>query len=263
MAAVLAHDEISPFEVERRDGRSPLFLICDHAGRALPRSLGHLGLSAGQLASHIAWDIGALGVARQLGAALDACLVWQRYSRLVIDCNRPLDAVDSIIRRSESTDVPGNQALGPGEADARARDIFHPYHDEIGGTLQRRAAEGRPTVLASIHSFTPVYLGVARPWHAGVLYGRDSRFARPVLRALRAEGDLVVGDNEPYAVTPVSDFSVNHHGEARVIPYVELEIRQDLVADEAGQLAWGDRLARVLAATLESTAPTAPTTQSP
>lgn len=252
---LLSHDDPAPFEVQGRAGRSSFFVICDHAGRLLPRGLGGLGLSEMELARHVAWDIGALGVARKLGAALDACVVWQRYSRLVIDCNRPPGAADSIVKRSESTDVPGNQDLGPGDAEARASEIFRPYHDEIRRALDQRAAEGRPTLLVSVHSFTPVFLQDARPWHAGVLYGPDARLARPVLQALRAEGDLVVGDNEPYAVGPLTDFSVNHHGEARGIRYVELEIRQDLIADEVGQQAWAERLARVLTFALEQSGP--------
>jgi predicted N-formylglutamate amidohydrolase len=249
---LLSQDDAPPFEVQGREGRSPFFIICDHAGRLLPRSLGTLGLSQDQLASHVAWDIGAVGIARRLGVALDACVVWQRYSRLVIDCNRPLGAADSIVSRSERTDVPGNQNLGPGAAESRAREVFHPYHDEIRGALDGRQVEGRPTVLVSIHSFTPVFLELVRPWHIGVLYGRDSSLAAPVLRALRADGDLIVGENEPYAFSPLSDFSITHHAEERGMPYVELEIRQDLVADEAPQLGWADRLAGVLTGALQS-----------
>jgi predicted N-formylglutamate amidohydrolase len=252
---LLSHDEPAPSQVQGRSGQSSFFIICDHAGQRLPRALGSLGLSESQLASHVAWDIGALGVAQKLGVALDACVVWQRYSRLVIDCNRPPGAVDSIVRRSERTDVPGNHELTPSAVEARAREIFQPYHDEIERALDQRQAEGRPTLLVSVHSFTPAYLDVARRWHAGVLYGPDARLARPVLQALRAEAELVVGDNEPYAVGALTDFSVNYHGEAREIPYVELEIRQDLIADDAGQQAWAERLARVLTFVVQQSGP--------
>ena len=196
---LLAHDEVAPLDVQRRDGRSPCFIVCDHAGRLVPRSLNALGLSEDQLARHIAWDVGAAGVAQRLGAALGACTVLQRYSRLVIDCNRPRDARDSIVAVSESTRVPGNQDVSPGAAEERARAIFHPYHDEIRRALDQREAMGLPTVLVAMHSFTPTFMGVARPWHVGVLYNRDARVAGPLLEALRAEGDLVVGENEPYA----------------------------------------------------------------
>jgi predicted N-formylglutamate amidohydrolase len=243
---LLSEDEVAPLEVEDRDGPSPFFIICDHAGRLIPRSLGALGLAEDQLARHIAWDIGAAGVARRLGAALGAHTVWQRYSRLVIDCNRPPGTADSIAPRSEATVIPGNQSVGPAAAQERANAIFHPYHDEIRTALDRRQAEGRSTVLVAMHSFTPVFLEVPRPWHVGVLYNRDSRVAQPLLRALRAEGDLVVGDNQPYAVGDLTDYSVVQHGERRGIPHVEIEIRQDLIGDEQGQAAWAERLARLL-----------------
>ncbi len=243
---LLSPDEVAPLEVQGPDGPSPFFIICDHAGRLIPRLLGSLGLPARELERHIAWDIGAGGVARRLGAALGAHTVWQRYSRLVIDCNRPLDAPDSIARRSEQTVIPGNQDVSPAEAERRARAIFHPYHDEIRTALDRRRDAGRATVLVALHSFTPVFLEVPRPWHVGVLYNRDPRLARPLLQALRGEGDLVVGDNQPYAVGDLTDYSVVQHGERRGIPHVELEIRQDLIADEPGQEAWARRLARLL-----------------
>ena len=254
---LLAADEPAAFEVAGPVGRSPsvvspFVVACDHAGRDIPRSLGSLGLSEEVLASHVAWDIGAGGVARRLGAALDTVVVWQRYSRLVIDCNRPLDAPDSIAARSERVVIPGNQNVGPAEATARARAIFHPYHDAIRAELARRREAGQPSIYVAMHSFTPVYLDVARPWHVGVLYNRDARLAEPLLRLLRGEGDLVVGCNEPYAVSDATDFSVVNQGEQRGIPHVELEIRQDLVADDAGQIAWAARLARLLVAAAQS-----------
>jgi predicted N-formylglutamate amidohydrolase len=243
---LLAEDEAAPFEVQGGDERSPFFIICDHAGRLIPRALGLLGLTEDQLTSHIGWDIGAAAVTRRLGASLGARTVWQRYSRLVIDCNRPLEATDSITPRSERTVIPGNQSVGPEAAEERAREIFHPYHREIRTALDKRQAAGRATVLVAMHSFTPLYLDRARPWHVGVLYNRDARVAGPLLQALREEGDLVVGDNEPYAVGDLTDYSIVHHGERRGLPHVEIEIRQDLIADEQGQQAWAERLARLL-----------------
>jgi predicted N-formylglutamate amidohydrolase len=259
---LLADDEVAPLEVQGPGGPSPFFITCDHAGRLIPRALGTLGLPARELERHIAWDIGAAGVARRLGAALGAYTVCQRYSRLVIDCNRPLDAPDSIARRSEQTVIPGNQEVARADAQTRAREIFHPYHDEIRTALDRRRDEGRLTVLIAMHSFTPVFLDVPRPWHVGVLYNRDSRVARPLLQLLRDEGDLVVGDNQPYAVGDLTDYSVVNHGERRGLPHVELEIRQDLIADERGQEAWAQRLARLLPLVIPSTPSTLTAPQS-
>jgi predicted N-formylglutamate amidohydrolase len=246
MTTLLGPDEPPPFAVFGRDGRSPFLVICDHAGRRLPRGLGALGLSAQELASHIAWDIGAGQVALALASSLGAFIAWQPYSRLVIDCNRPLGADDSIVAYSERTRVPGNENLQQQDADARAREIFHPYHQQIRTELDRRSVDGLPTILVSVHSFTPVFLDVVRPWHVGVLFNQDKRLAEPLLALLREEGDLVVGCNQPYAASEVSDFSMVHHGEKRGIPVVEIEIRQDLLANEAGQGAWAERLARLL-----------------
>jgi predicted N-formylglutamate amidohydrolase len=245
-ATLLGQDEPAPFGVAGRGSRSPFVVICDHAGQRLPRRLGSLGLSARELGSHIAWDIGAGNVARRLATALDAFVAWQRYSRLVIDCNRPLAASDSIATCSERVFVPGNQNLEPRDAEARVLEIFVPYHAQVQAELDRRRDEGIASLLVSVHSFTPVFLDVPRPWHVGVLSNRDTRLAEPLLRLLREEGDLVVGCNEPYAASAVSDFSIVHHGEQRDIPPVEIEIRQDLIAEEAGQMAWAERLARLL-----------------
>ena len=250
--SLLDQDEPPPFEVAGRDGRSPFVVICDHAARRLPRSLADLGLTEAALGTHIAWDIGAGGVARRLATVLGAFVVLQRYSRLVIDCNRPLDAVDSITTRSERTPIPGNENLAPEVAKSRAQEIFHPYHDQIRDELDRRKASGSTGILVAVHSFTPVFLDVARPWQVGILFNRDARLAEPLLGLLRDEGDLVVGRNQPYAVSDLSDFSVVHHGERRGIPHVEIEIRQDLIADPEGQHAWAERLARLLPAAARS-----------
>jgi predicted N-formylglutamate amidohydrolase len=240
---LLAADEPPPFSVEREQGISPFVLICDHAGRRIPRALGTLGVAEADLSRHIAWDIGARGVASRLAAKLDAVLIAQTYSRLVIDCNRPPGAPTSIPTRSESTDIPGNRNLAPADAGARAREIFAPYHQRITQELDRRRALARPTVLISMHSFTPVFHGVARPWHIGMLYNREARLARALLALIRAEGRWTVGDNEPYAVGDGTDYAIPVHGEQRGLPHVEIEVRQDLITDEAGQSAWASYLA--------------------
>jgi predicted N-formylglutamate amidohydrolase len=245
-ATLLGRDEMPAFGVAGNGGRSPFVVICDHAGRRLPRSLGSMGLSAQELASHIAWDIGAGHVAQKLASSLDAFVAWQPYSRLVIDCNRRITAGDSIAAHSERTFIPGNQNLQQQHVEARAREIFVPYHMQIRAELDRRRDACVPSILVSVHSFTPVFLDVFRPWHIGVLSNRDTRLAEPLLHFLREEGDLVVGCNEPYAASEMTDFSIIHHGEQRGIVPVEIEIRQDLIAEEAGQTAWAKRLARLL-----------------
>jgi len=245
-APLLAADEPPPWHVERAEGPSPWFLICDHAGTRIPRRLDTLGLDPTALASHIAWDIGAAAVASGLGAALGATVILQPYSRLVIDCNRPPHSLDAIVSLSEHTTIPGNQTVSPAEAAAREREIFAPYHARICELLDARLRQGQPTLLVALHSFTPVYLGVARPWQVGVLYNRDARLAHALAEALLAEGDLVVGDNQPYAVSDETDYAIPRHGEARGLAHVELEIRQDLIADAAGQSAWIQRLSRLL-----------------
>jgi len=243
---LLADDEPAPFTVEHEHGRSPFVLICDHAGRRIPRKLGTLGLSETELQRHIAWDIGARGVASHMSGILDAILIAQTYSRLVIDCNRPTGAPTSITPRSESTDIPGNHAISPADAAARAQEIFVPYHARITAELDRRRAAAEPTVLVSMHSFTPVFHEAARPWHVGMLYNRDVRLAHVLLELIRAEGEWTVGDNEPYSVGDGTDYAIPFHGEQRGLPHVEIEVRQDLVTDEAGQREWAERIARWL-----------------
>lgn len=235
-----------PFEVLHAHGASPWLFTADHAGQAIPQALGDLGLPPGAIDRHIGWDIGIAGVARELAARLDAWTILQAYSRLVVDCNRPLESPTLIVEASDGTGVPGNTGLDPAARTARILDIFLPYHAKIVEALDLRSARQRPTLLVTLHSFTPVMDGSPRPWHCGVLYHRDARLAHALRDALQAEGDLVVGDNQPYSVSDSSDYAIPVHGEARGLPHVELEIRQDLVADAAGQQAWAQRLERLL-----------------
>ncbi|HKS88058.1 MAG TPA: N-formylglutamate amidohydrolase, partial [Stellaceae bacterium] len=243
---LLGADDPSPVRVLRPDGASQFLLTADHAGRAIPRRLGDLGLPASELARHIAWDIGIAAVTELLSAALDAPAVLQTYSRLVIDCNRQPEWDSSIPTVSELTAIPGNAAIAPGQREARRREIFEPYHEQIAALLDVRAAAERRTVLVAMHSFTPVFKGEPRGVEVGVLYNRDARLAVIMLDLLRREGDLQVGDNQPYAITATSDYTVPVHGEGRGLAHVEIEIRQDLIANEAGQAAWAARLARLL-----------------
>ena len=243
---LLGEGDPEPVRVLRPAGRSDFLLTADHAGRAIPRRLGDLGLPEHELSRHIAWDIGIAGVTEKLADLLDAAAVLQRYSRLVIDCNRRPEWDSAIPTVSELTEIPGNIAIAAAEREARRHEIFAPYHRQIAALIDARAAAGRRTVLAAMHSFTPVFRGERRPVEVGILYHRDVRLARIMLDLLRAEGDLAVGDNAPYAITDTSDYTVPAHGEERGLPHVEIEIRQDLIADDAGQAAWARRLARLL-----------------
>ncbi len=244
--SLLGPDEPAPFTVTRANGASPFVLTVDHGGLEMPRAVGDLGVSAAERARHIGWDIGILGVSERLSALLDAPMAATRYSRLVIDCNRDPSVPTAFVTTSEDTPVPGNVGLTEAARAARVAALFTPYHEAIAGLLDARAAAGVATVLVAMHSFTPRFRGVDRPWHVGVLYGRDDRLARRMFDAFRAEGDLVVGDNEPYQVTDLTDYTVPVHGERRGLLHVELEIRQDLIAEAAGQAAWAERLARLL-----------------
>jgi predicted N-formylglutamate amidohydrolase len=244
--ALLDPDEPAPAMLVNEDGASPFFLACDHAGNRIPRRLGTLGLPEAERQRHIAWDIGIAGVGQTLSQLLDAALVRQTYSRLVIDCNRDPAVASSIPEVSETTAIPGNVGLDAAARAARVAAIFRPYHERIAAALDRRVTTGRPSVLIALHSFTPVYKGVARPWHVGVLFNRDARFAHALFARLRGEGDLVIGENEPYRVSDLTDYTVPVHGEGRGLLHVEIEIRQDLIAEPAGQLLWAQRLARLL-----------------
>jgi predicted N-formylglutamate amidohydrolase len=243
---LLASDEPAPVTIYNENAPSPFLLVADHAGNVMPRALGRLGVTEVECERHIAWDIGIAGLGRLLADALDATLIQQNYSRLVIDCNRPPGTVTSIPEISEHTPIPGNVGLSEGDIAARAREIFWPYHNRIENELDRRLQAGRPAVLIPLHSFTPVFKAVARAWHAGVLYNRDPRLARRLLALLKAEKGFVVGDNAPYTVTDASDYTIPVHGERRALPHALIEIRQDLIADDNGQRDWALTLARLL-----------------
>lgn len=252
---LLSRDDAPPVIERQHDGASIILLTCDHFGRAIPRALGDLGLPESELQRHIAWDIGIAGVAERLADALGAHLIAQRYSRLVIDCNRPFHSAGSVPLISEATHIPGNDGLTVQAIAQRRDEIFAPYHARIAEALDARARTGRATLLVALHSFTPIYAGIARPWHIGTLYHRDRDLAPRLLTALRDEDDLVVGDNQPYAVSDDTDYTIPVHGEARALPNTGIEIRQDLIADDAGQQAWAERLARILSEIVASLAP--------
>ncbi len=243
---LLSADEPSAAAVEIPRGKAPFLLLCDHAGKAIPQSLGDLGLPPGEIERHIGWDIGALSVSRHLSRQLDATLIHQRYSRLVIDCNRAPGIASSIPHLSELTPIPGNIGIDAEHALAREREVFLPYHHAIDEHLGQRQLRELPTAVIAMHSFTPVFKGASRPWQVGLLFNRYPEFAHLLAELLREEGDFQVGINEPYAMTDATDYTLPVHAERRGLPYVGIEIRQDLIADERGQQAWAKRFARLL-----------------
>jgi predicted N-formylglutamate amidohydrolase len=243
---LLAADEPLPVTVYNAGGTSPLLLVADHAGNAAPRALGRLGVAAPEWRRHIAFDIGIAGVGRMLADALNATLIQQNYSRLVIDCNRPPGAPTSIPEISELTPIPGNVGLSEAQEEARVREIFRPYHAAVEAELERRRLGGQATALIALHSFTPVFKGVSRAWHVALLYNRDVRLARRLLALLREVPDLVVGDNQPYFLSDTTDYTIPVHGERRGLPHALIEIRQDLIADDSGQRKWAGILAQLL-----------------
>ena len=212
----------------------PCVIVCDHAGRATPKALGRLGLPDAAFDQHIAWDIGAAGVSLLLGKALGSPVIRQSYSRLVIDCNRAPGRADTIVQITDGVSVPGNLVLSRDQTQARIDEVHTPYHARIAAEFDRRSSRGLRSVLLSIHSFTPRMNGQDRPWRFGVLHDYDSPLSEAMLATLRDEAGLVVGDNEPYAMDGI-DYTAPLHARGRGLDYLELEIRQDLIQDDAGQ----------------------------
>ena len=243
---LLTPEDPNPVRVLRPDGASDLVLTADHAGRTIPKALGDMGVSAAEWQRHIAWDIGIAGVTEHLSDLLDATAVLQTYSRLVIDCNRDPSWPSAMPEISERTAIPGNIGIAPNERQDRVDAIFTPYHDRIRGLLDARA--GRRTILVAMHSFTPSFKGESRAMQIGILHDQDPKAAHIMLDLLRQEPDIVLGDNEPYALNGTSDYSVPTHAVARGLHHLEIEIRQDLIETADGQRAWAERFARWLTA---------------
>jgi predicted N-formylglutamate amidohydrolase len=237
-----------PAGEERPNGHSTFLLTGDHAGNAVPQLLGDLGISRSDLNRHIGIDIGIHAVSQHLSRLLDAPYVFQRYSRLVIDCNRMPGHPTSIAPVSDGTRIPANQQLASTDAAMREDEIFWPYQRAISRQIDAMRRRGEPPVVIAMHSFTPRHgdYPAPRPWHIGVLFNRDDRLARPLVTALEAEGDITIGVNQPYFVSDDDDYAIPVHCEKNGLIHVELEIRQDLISAPEGQLAWAERLARLL-----------------
>jgi predicted N-formylglutamate amidohydrolase len=237
--------EPPPFRVLNPQGRARLLVVCDHASRRIPAALDNLGLDELALGRHIASDIGAGDVAERLSARLDAPAVLAGYSRLVVDCNRGLNDPTSILAVSDGEFIPGNQGLSDEQKAERARQFFHPYHDAIQRRLESFERRGIVPAFVAVHSFTPIFKEVRRPWQIGILWDKDPRIPVPMIEALRALG-IAVGDNEPYSGKAPADHTVDHHAEGGGLAHVSIEIRQDLIDHPEGVARWADTLGDVL-----------------
>jgi len=232
--------------IENEDGAGRFVIVCEHASNHIPPHFGDLGLDPAELERHIAWDPGALGVARALARGLDSTLVFCNVSRLVIDCNRDPAMIDAMPATSEDTPIPGNGAIAAADRDWRIEEVYRPFHRALSQVLAQKRAAGR-VGLIGMHSFTRVYRDAARPWHIGVLFDQDRSLAEPLLAALRADPALVVGENQPYSPGDRVYHTLDRHAQALGEPSVMIEIRNDLLASPAAQSQWGERLAAIMA----------------
>jgi predicted N-formylglutamate amidohydrolase len=244
MDGLLAADEVPAVDIH--DGDGPFIVACEHASNRLPRTLGTLGLKPADLDRHIAWDPGAADLAAGVAKRIGATLVLQRYSRLVIDCNRDPKLPDAIAALSEDTEIPGNVGLSVEAKAGRVASLWAPFHAALDRLIDLRRAARRPTALVTVHSFTPVYRGVSRPWHVGIISTTDRSFAEAVLAVLRRDKRLVVGDNQPYSAKDNVDYTIRRHGRDRGLPHVMIEVRNDLLRAARDVAAWTERLTEAL-----------------
>jgi predicted N-formylglutamate amidohydrolase len=233
-------------QILRPDGKGRFVIFCDHASNRIPAELDNLGLPASELARHIAWDIGAAGVTAELSETLDSPAILCGTSRLVIDCNRQLNARDLIPEVSDGTEIPGNRNLSQGAKRLRIQQWFDPYHEAIESVIEART---HASIAISIHSMTPSLAGAARPWQIALSSHKDRSLVEPMLEALRRPGDITVGDNQPYDLDPAVDYSTPFHAMRRNMPHLQVEFRQDEIANVAGQVTWARRFAKALCET--------------
>lgn len=238
----------SPIVAENTEGQGPFVILCDHASNRIPKEFSSVGLNAELLDTHIAWDPGALGVARRLSKSLDAPLIWPDASRILIDCNRPPDAENLIVVETERGTVNANRDLSREERARRLAQIHAPYHAAIYACLKRRLEANRPTAIVAIHSFTPIFFGKPRPWQIGVVFGDDRRFADLLIHKLKSDPRLTVGINEPYSPADNVYYTVERQSCPEHLPAVMIEIRNDEISDETDQRRWADNLASILVA---------------
>lgn len=240
-------EDFAPFETLEGDPACGYVVVCDHADNKVPGAYHCLGLPPPEFSRHTAYDPGAAAVARLVSRRLEAPAVLATFSRLLIDPNRGEDDPTLIMRVSDGTIVPGNRSIDGEERARRIARFYAPYHAEVARTIEAGVASAITPAVISIHSYTPIWRGRPRPWHAGVLWDRDPRLARPLIDALRADGSLIIGDNEPYTGRLAHD-TMNRHATSRGIAHALVEIRQDLIADDTAVEVWATRLTRALSA---------------
>lgn len=243
---ILTGEEGDPVALENSIARGPVILVCEHASRLLPKALGTLGLPEAALESHIAWDPGALAVSRLIAERLDAALVFQRFSRLVYDCNRPPESPAAMPEKSEVFAVPGNAGLDQAARDARTQALYLPFREKLAGLLKSRVGEGRAPVIVTMHSFTPVYFGKPRAVEIGILHDADTRLADAMLNTAGSAGPYDIRRNEPYGPEDGVTHTLKEHGLSNGLANVMIEVRNDLIKDEAGQRVVADYLAGLL-----------------
>ncbi len=247
---LLGADEPPPFRVLNEKAAAPLLLLCDHASRLIPAALGDLGLDPPALRCHLAWDIGAGALTERLAESHKTTAVLAGYSRLVVDCNRQLLDPQAFLEYGDGVIISGNRGLQPVDRDARAREIYWPYHQTIAAQIKRLMTNGVQPAILAMHSFTPVMNSVSRPWEVGILWDKDPRVPDYLIKSLRAEG-LVVGDNEPYSGRGPMDFTIDYHAESNELPHAGVEVRQDLIGDEQGVRKMAELFERVFAGLVE------------
>ncbi|WP_119391196.1 N-formylglutamate amidohydrolase [Taklimakanibacter lacteus] len=225
----------APFDVFNPEGKTAIVIVCDHASNALPGEVGCLGVAEGDMQRHIAWDIGAAPIARHLARIFDAPAVLSGTSRLVIDCNRKLHDPSLIPSMSDGIIIPANEGLSPGQRQKRIDAYFNPYHAACRQVITSRCRKGERPLFLSVHSMTDHMDGTHRPWEISLSSNEDRRATAPVLAALSEVPGLVVGDNQPYDMDPTQDYSTPEHALSRGLDYLQVEFRQDLVAEAKGQ----------------------------
>jgi predicted N-formylglutamate amidohydrolase len=236
-----------PFMTYNDHGQAPVLLVADHASPFFPAAMNQLGLADWVLEQHVAWDIGSDRLTHFLADALDAPAVLAGFSRLIVDPNRKLDDPTAFIEISDGIAIPGNIDLDEEQKALRVQSFFNPYHGMIARRIEEFGQRGVVPALISIHTCTPVFDRIVRPWHIGIMWDTDPRIAVPLIEHFSASPDICIGDNEPYSGKHPHDFTIDHHAEPAGLPHVGIEVRQDLVTDDQGARKWAGILHTALA----------------